>query len=274
MSEFSKEPLSNAEKISGLDGVTFEGTIGQSFKEIDITYPDSEASLRGLFERQEVKDIIAETRHFRSEYPQTFNGLLLGNPDISFEGDKLVIKAEGLHYQVYFGAHEYRKHHAEIGEQYAALSVCGIVYDSTNRRFYLSVRPSDSQEDPSKMDAPGGVLNPEYLDADPLETAKDRLVKKLGIVDLDIKNIGVEKIFNDKYSLYNLAMYAEVEDMLPNVEEELFSIIKLGDVRSWLASDKLTTPAKATLLLALAQPQFADFGWGAEKVKELVDSTT
>ncbi len=270
MSGFYKESRPTAEKISGLEGVSFEGTLGKSFSEVKVTYPDFEASLRGLFERDEVKSIIAETKQFRNEYPQTFNGLLLGNPQITFEEEVLTINAECLHYQIYFGAHEYRQHNFQIGEKYAALSVCGIVYDQAHESFYLSVRPDDSQEDPSKVDAPGGVLNPEYLHANPFDTSKDRLVKKLGIPDLDLKSIGIEKIFNDKYSLYNIAMYGQVNDILPSVEDEQFVVIKLSDVSSWLRSDKLTTPAKATLLLVLAQAQFEPFGWGAEKVKELL----
>jgi hypothetical protein len=44
----------------------------------------------------------------------------------------------------------------------------------------------------------------------------------------------------------------------------------LKDALDWLRSEKLTAPAKATLLLALAQPRFEEHGWGIKKVKELL----
>lgn len=260
------------EKKLNLEGISFVTSLGESFSQVKVDFPEKDLSIREAFpDKVDLKEIIEKAKEFKAEYPQTHNGILLGNPEIiSAQDDSLQLNAEKLHYYVYFAAHQERQVKPEMGEQYAALSVCGVVYDSARNCFYMSVRPADSQEDPNKIDAPGGTLNPEFLQADPLATGAQRFEKKLGLKDLSTKSIGIERIFDSHYSLYNIAMYAEVINQQPQVAAEDFVEIPIAEAEDLLKSGRLTTPAKATLLLALSQDKFKSQGWGKEKVEKMI----
>lgn len=273
---FGEHPLEKPEKpepIKMPEGFSFVTKPGEVFDEVDIQYPDTELSLRQAFpDRNIVGDIVASMKKFRDKFPGTFNGILLGNPEIKqAENGKIDISAEQLHYYVYFAAHQERQVRPELGEQYSALAVSGVVYDQTKHCFYFSVRPKDSQEEPGKIDAPGGVLNPAYLNADPVLTASDRFARKLGLKDLDVKTIGIERIFDEHYSLYNLAMYAETSGQAPGVNQDTFAEVPLSGAEDFLRSDQLTTTAKAILFFALSQEKFTEFGWGPEKINEIIN---
>lgn len=252
---FEKEDFETQGPIKIPEGFSFVTKPGEVFDEVNISYPENDLSLRKAFPDKDIlKNIISKMKDFRDKFPGTFNGVLLGNPNINqADNGKINISAEKLHYYVYFAAHQERQKKSELEEECVALSVSGVVYDQTKYCFYLSVRPESSQEEPGKIDAPGGVLNPDYLNADPYLTASDRFSKKLGFKDLDVKTIGIERIFNEHYSLYNLAMYTEVTDQDPSVASEMFATIPLSEVTDFLRSDQLTVPAKASLFFALGQ---------------------
>lgn len=257
------------------EGVSFETPIGQTYDQVKIDFPDKDLSIREAFkEHPELRDIIGKAREFKMEYPGTFNGVLLGDSEIkSNKGNTLELLAQRLHYHIYFAAHQLRQEQADsMKERYAALSTAGVVYDRAKRCFYMSVRPKDSQEQPGLIDAPGGVLNPDFKNADPMETIKDRFTRKLGLKVEDIKALGLERFFDEHYSLYNIAMYGEIEDSQPTVDQTGFAVIPFDELEDYLKSNKLTGPAKATLLLALSQDQFKDQGWGKERVSEIMQS--
>lgn len=274
----SKENLLEQPEKNGVmkmpEGFSLITKPGEVFDEVNIQYPDNELSLRQAFPDKNIVDnIVSHMKEFRDKFPGTFNGILLGNPAIKeAQNGKINISAEKLHYYVYFAAHKERQVRPELGEQYSALSVAGVVYDKAKQCFYLSVRPKDSQEEPGKIDAPGGVLNPDYLDADPILTARDRFAKKLGLKDLDVKTVGIERMFDNHYSLYNLAMYAETLDQSPDVSQDVFAVVPVSEVEDFLRSDKLTTTAKGILLCVLGQEKFTEFGWGPEKINEIINS--
>ncbi|MBT4850328.1 hypothetical protein HON36_05785 [Candidatus Parcubacteria bacterium] len=263
------------EKITKPEGIGFETPLGKTFQSVDIDFPERDLAIKDAFkEHPELKGVIAKARDFKVESPGAFNGILLGNMGVkSTEGDSLDLTAEKLHYHIYFAAHELRQEQPEkMEERYAALSTCGIVYDKTRKCFYMSVRPSDSQEQASMVDAPGGVLNPDFEDADPFATIKNRFDKKLGLQPANIVSMGLERIFDAHYSLYNVAMYGEVEDKAPTTEEGQFETIPLDKVEEFLLGDRLTSPARATILLTLSQDQFEESGWGKERVKKIMES--
>ena len=271
---FESEPKKEQPSLRP-EGVSFETPIGQTYDNIKIDFPEKDLSIRQAFsDHPELRDIIGKAREFKMEYPGTFNGVLLGDSEIkSAEGNTLELSAQRLHYHIYFAAHQLRQEQADsMKERYAALSTAGVVYDRVRRCFYMSVRPKDSQEQPGLIDAPGGVLNPDFKNADPMETIKDRFARKLGIKVEDIKALGLERFFDEHYSLYNIAMYGEVEDNQPTVDQVGFATIPLDELGDYLNSDKLTGPAKATLLLALSQDQFKDQGWGKERVQQIMES--
>lgn len=263
------------ESIKMPEGFSFVTKPGEVFDEVNIQYPDTELSLRQAFpDKSILGNIVSGMKEFRSEFPATFNGIILGNPEIKQVGNgKIDIVAEQLHYYVYFAAHRERQTRPELGERYAALSVAGVVYDKSKNCFYLSVRPKNSQEEPGKIDAPGGVLNPDYLNADPVLTAGDRFSKKLGLKDLDVKTVGIERMFNDHYSLYNLAMYAEISNKLPDVDQNIFAVVPMSEVENFLCGEKLTTTAKGILLCILSQEKFTEFGWGPEKINQIISQS-
>ncbi|MFA5126622.1 MAG: hypothetical protein WC465_01305 [Patescibacteria group bacterium] len=254
-------------------GISFETPLGEVYREIDLHFPEKDLSVRTAFpDLKDLREIIKKARDFQIDSPGTFNGVLLGNPIFrSAEDGKMVIDAERLHYFVYFAAHQLRQENpATFGEKYGALSICGVVYDRSRNCFYLSVRPSASQEEGGKIDAPGGVLNPDFENADPFATAKDRFRRKLGLEIPELVSVGVERIYDQHYSLHDIAMYAEVDNQMPTVDSKQFAEINLADLETMIRSDKLTGPAKATLLLALAQPQFANLGWDAQRIEQLL----
>lgn len=272
--------MSNFERGSenfpiNVEGISFETPIGATYDHVNLDIRPEDKSVREAFEqRDDVKDALAKARKFREDFPGTFNGILLGNPKFSNIGDnQLDIQAERLHYHIYFAAHEMRKEGRSIGEDYAALSVCGIVYDRKREQFYLSVRPSDSQEDAGAMDAPGGVLNPDAPEkADPVLTSAGRLEKKLGLKDVEPKVMGIVRIFDEHYSLYNVMTYTEVDDKEPSAKDGTWAKIDLSKVEEVLTSGKITAPAKASLLMALGREEFEKNGWGRERVEEIMNS--
>lgn len=268
-------PEIKAEDIEGIntEGISFVTPLGESFSKIDIGYGEKDLSVLTAFpDRAKLKYIVKKSRNFKKYFPGTFNGVLLGNPEISVQGDNaLSIKAQRLHYQTYFAAHELRKERpGELGENYCALSVCGIIYDDEKQCFYMSIRPEKSQEDAGKVDAPGGILNPDFKNADPFKTAKDRFKNKLGFDGLSPTSIGVERIFDDKYSLYNVVMFDRVHNEQPSVDRHKFVEIPLKDIGTYLHSDSLTAPARATILLALSQDEFKNSGWGREVIEKIM----
>jgi len=263
------------EKVGKPEGISFETPIGQTYEKVNINFPEKDLSLRKAFkEYPEIKEIINNARNFKEENTDTFNGVLLGNSKIELaEGNSLNLSAEKLHYTIYFAAHQLRQEQADtMKERYSALSTAGVVYDKANNSFYMSVRPKNSQEQPGLVDAAGGVLNPDFKNANPFDTIKDRFNKKLGLEVEDIKSLGIEKIFDKHYSLYNIAMYGEVNGSIPTVDESDFDIITMDEIEERLQSDTLTGPAKATLLLALAQDKFTEQGWGKERIKKIMES--
>ncbi len=258
-------------KIQMPHGVSFLTPPGQTFKNVHISYEDKDVSLlQNLSTKVKMQDIADRTRKFRKDHPVTSNGKLLGNPTFALGDGSLNIRADVLRYWVYFGIHQLRlQKPRSLGEEYCALSVCSTVFDAVLHGFYMSVRPQDSQEDPGKIDAPGGTLNPDADNADPFKTIQSRLEKKLGLKDVPLVCIGVERIFDEHYSLYNIAMYGEVQDQLPAAKPNQYAAIPLAKVTDFLNGNQLTSPAKATLLLALSQEQFAEHGWGKEVVKKI-----
>lgn len=268
------------EKIrSYYEGVSFISPLGHRYNAVDVTPAQEDLSLRGTFlDRAEVKEIIASAKEFRDEHQNTFNGVLLGNPSfIGTESDSLQVNAERLHYFIYFAAHKLvvDKELAEKeAERYAALSVSGVVFNPQTQEFYLSIRPDDSAEDPGFADAAGGTLNPDSPQAsDPLETIENRFQKKLGLLNTKPACVGVARMFNDKYSLYNLVYLGTFtggpEEVTSSVQR-----VSIHHVVSYLTQDKVTTPGRASLLLALSQKEFEQFGWGKERVMAFLEEIT
>ena len=254
------------------EGFSFLTPLGAHYDHITIEAPTDPLSIREAFkDRPELRKILNIAKEFKEKHPKTFNGKLLGRPKFSFEKDgSLTIKAEQLHYFVYFAAHELL--HGTTREEYAALSVCGTIFDPEAQQFLMSVRPQDSQEDPGKIDAPGGTLNPDAIEqADPLATIRNRFEEKLGISETKPVCIGIERIFDEQYSLYNLAFYTEQTCSQSAAPQDSYAKIPLAAVDEYLQdSARMTTPARATLLLALSQPTFTSKGWGPEKVNSLL----
>lgn len=262
------------EKVTKPEGVSFETELGKSFNSVGINFSDKELSVREAFpDRSDLRAIIAQGKKFKLDYPGTFNGVLLGNMNIESESaERLDLSAQKLHYYIYFAAHQLRQDDPEnLNERYGALSTCGLVYDKARKCFYMSVRPSDSQEQGGMIGTPGGVLNPDFYNANPFETIRDRFYKKLSLDPDTIKCLGLERIFDEHYSLYDLAMYGEVDGQEPKVNPEKFEAISLDQVEEFLLGDRLTSPAKATILLALSQGDFEQYGWGKERIKKIME---
>lgn len=268
----------NKYEVLEREGISFDTELGRAFDSEDINLQINEGEqffLHRFSDPKLARQIIDKAKKFREGHPNVFNGLLLGNPSIEFnpKNGKLDIKAEQLRYLIYFAYLEICKEKNINPEQYSALSVAGVVYDKGLNGFYMSVRPKDSQEDPGKIDAPGGTLNPEKFDANPFETIKNRFSGKLGIESQALNGLhssGVARIFSDRYFLYNINMLAEVEHVTPQVDEDNFAVINIDNIEAMLASDKLTSPAKAALLMALSLPSFKELGWGKEIVESYI----
>lgn len=208
-------------------------------------------------------DIYAEMGRIVEDHPTLTNGPLLGfenwrvGPD-EVGGKELTVDASVLRYVTYMACHRLRAQGRFFdGEDYVALSVCGVVYDETMDVFYLKRRPEDSQEDPGGIDAPGGVLDPRAFHPEVLveETARDRFVKKLGIQVQSLDCLGLMRIFDQTYSLYNFAILGRIRtanepDLRYNFSD-LEAIPRTSAVNNVYNNMWLTAPAKAMLYMAM-----------------------
>lgn len=205
-------------------------------------------------------EIYAEMGRIIEAYPAITNGPLLGfenwrvGPD--GQGNKeLTVDASVLRYVTYMACHRFRAQGQFFdGEEYVALSVCGVVYDEFSDVFYLNRRPEDSQEDPGAIDAPGGVLNPELEPPEKLvqATARNRFLKKLGLEVGTLDCLGLMRIFDSTYSLYNFGMLGRVRGMSPRVDRKTFCVLPRQSVEDHIQNSTLmTSPAKAMLYMAL-----------------------
>lgn len=256
------------------EGISFVTEFGRSFRKEDvgIDFSPRKTKFLEIFKSpQDVVFILKSIRNFRREYPRSTNGVILGSPQFQIMADgRLQIHASRIHYFLYFAANHLKTVNKEVGEEYAALSAASVVFDRVYEAFYLSQRPKDSQEDPSLFDAPGGTLQAPLgkVEVDPFGVVLNRINNKLGISGAEISCIGVERIFDAHSALYNLAFLGEVDGVQPQTTAS--STVPISDIERTLESPGLTKPARATLLLALGQPQFEKYGWGPLRVAEFI----
>ncbi len=256
-----------------LSGCSILNQLGYTFDSIKLNI-GSELLLADISENEELeREVVEEVKRFQARNPKATNGSLLGNPKFNVidpVSGQIDISVRPLRYFTYYALIELASK-SKIAKACNALSTCCVIFDRVAKVFYFSLRPVDSPENAGKIDAAGGVLDPESpQQADPFLTAKNRVEKKLGLTNLNPKCLGITGIFDQRHALYNLVMYAEVAGNRPTVDSALYTAISLGDIDRFFGSDTMTTPTKIAVMLALGQDTFLADGWGQKKVASLI----
>jgi len=153
---------------------------GQIYTSVAITV-GSELPLNTLMGWSGVSDqVMAAVDNFQESHPLAFNGLMLGSPQfvtIDNSNGRLEIEASKLRFFNYLSLLSISPN-SSLTDQYSALSVCCIVFDTVLQQFYFSIRPKDALEKPGLIDAPGGCLSPDSAEeGDPYRTIWQRLKK-------------------------------------------------------------------------------------------------